>query len=234
MFEIQEGKLIHGDTVLGPVSALFVDSAELLPLKEKHGIVRLQMPYRIDMVFVAGEKVVGVESKKPDDLVSSTLNRRLARQIRVLMREVDIAVLLLKGGLPSFTDIDPGVIHNLINLQRLGVLIYPVPTRAERVLEYLRELKIRLTSDRSALAAVAGTDRAKPKQLSLLQLVKGVGPASEQKLLKQFGGLYEVLTADEDSLVKAGLKRSIAQGLRNLVDASIIRESKGEESEHAN
>ena len=97
MFTIQDDDLLYNGEYFGPKTALYIDSNELKKLKGE-GVVRRTMPSRIDMVFVAGDSVIGVESKKPGDLDTSIRAGRLARQMRTLMKEVDVPCLLLRNG----------------------------------------------------------------------------------------------------------------------------------------
>ena len=104
------------------------------------------MPSRIDMVFVAGGKVIGIESKKANDLKNSVLKGRLSRQMRTLMSEVDVPCLLMRGvpkkwrGIKkqnAFNDDMFEVWHELVSLQALGVIVLPGPLEDDLVLKWL-------------------------------------------------------------------------------------------------
>lgn len=94
-----DGQVAYQGEKLG--SGLIADYNELKLLTEKDGVTHMETPHRIDMLFAAGDKVVGVESKKPSDLVTSFNSRRLARQFRTLLSAVDIPVLLKRGVWPE-------------------------------------------------------------------------------------------------------------------------------------
>ena len=224
MFSTDDGKLLHDGKVVGPASALYVDSSELREVGREDGVIRAQTPHRIDMVFVAGDKTVGVESKRPQDLIDSTRNRRLARQVRKLMVEVDVPVLLLRGGTPLVDRSLLPVMLNLVNLQRLGVLVYPVPTPDWAVVPFLEQLRASIASDKSVYSAVAGTDTRKTPPKSLLQLIKGIGPETERKLVGHFGDVTRVLLATSDELVDAGLSQRTADLLTSLVAGGSVEE----------
>ena len=210
MFELRDDGLYHDARRLGPRHALYVDSGELTTLGREQGVAHLAMPAHIDFVFVAGSRIVGCESKRPDDLVSSTHAKRLARQMRVLLREVNVPALVLRGGLP-FADAE--TLENLVWLQALGVMLLPTGARDTDVLEALSTYApILADGSRSALAAVAGTDKGKPR--SVLGAVKGVGPAREALLRTKFGSTRAVFAASKDELRAAGLSKGLVERIR--------------------
>ena len=95
MFTIEGNNLYHDDVLFGPTYNLYIDANELkdVPYGEPSWLIRRPMPSRIDMVFVAGGKVVGIESKKANDLKDSITKGRLSRQMRTLIGEVDVCLL---------------------------------------------------------------------------------------------------------------------------------------------
>ncbi len=96
-----ENIYISPDEILGDKHFLHVDYNELKGQNESNKVIHHTMPGRIDMIFAAGDKVIGVESKKPEDLINSIMNRRLARQFKKLREMVDIPILLIKGPIPE-------------------------------------------------------------------------------------------------------------------------------------
>ena len=88
MFRADGDDLYYNDIKFGPATNLYVDTNELkdIPDGMNSWLVRRPMPSRIDMVFVAGDKVVGIESKKANDLRSSVISGRLSRQMRTCSR----------------------------------------------------------------------------------------------------------------------------------------------------
>ena len=223
-FEVKDGGMYFGARRLGPVDGLYVDTGELPSLKEGDGVRRMQMPRRVDFVFAAGEKTVGGESKKPSDLISSTWSGRLARQIRVLHETVDVSVLLLKGGVPSFDDADAATtIINLVRLECLGVLLLPCPSRDKDVLLRLVEYrKLLVPESRAAFAAVAWTDEGRTKRDNgsggLLRAIKGVGASRAAALHKYFGSTAAVLMATEQELREAGVSAKLAKRIREVAE----------------
>ena len=61
MFTIEGNNLYHDGVLFGPMYNLYIDANELkdIPCGEPSWLVRRPMPSRIDMVFVAGNRVVG-------------------------------------------------------------------------------------------------------------------------------------------------------------------------------
>ena len=200
MFRVSGDSLCYGDAVLGPRTALFVDSGELKGAVD--GIVRLNTPHRIDMVFCAGERVVGVECKLPQDLLSSHASKRLARQMRVLLDVVDVACLGLRG-LPGggFTAWAQPLWNDLVRLQALGVVLLPLSSNDLYVPAQFAEYSEFLSGGRAPLAAVAGTDKARRVSRGpgwFLKMLKGVGPVAAAKLHGKFGSTRAALNATAD------------------------------------
>ena len=87
-FTVQDNNLIWDNEILGSTTALYADANEKLVGKDVIG--NKQTPHRIDYLMVAGENVVGVESKTVNDLIASWVKGRLQRQLKVLYETVDI------------------------------------------------------------------------------------------------------------------------------------------------
>ena len=210
---------------LGPASALYADRGELRGATRKDGVVHLTMPHRIDMVFTAGTAIVGGESKKPQDLVDSSTRRRLHRQMDTLIKQVDVPTLMLRGSLPHFNGLEnKDVMFQLVCLQRLGVILLPLPIHTPYALDFLsrfRDALVPLNESRTALSAIRGTDARKVDagvhQPSLLRAIKGVGPELEVKLITEFGSPLEVMMASEDELRGAGASKTVANRIKELV-----------------
>ena len=177
------------------------------------------MPSRIDCVFTAGDLVIGGESKRAQDLVDSTRSRRLARQMRVLIDNVDIPALLLRSYLPDFNSLDNlDVMFNLLCLQQLGVRILPLPYESHAALTYLLRYREALVNDsRTPLSAIRGSDERKVEGGSLLRKIKGIGPTMEAKLREEFGSTLAVLKASEEELRKAGMSVKVVERMKEMV-----------------
>lgn len=206
MFRVEAGSLWYLERELGPSSALFADWNELVGLDERNGVVHLETPMRIDFVFMAGPKVVAVESKKPNDLEASISARRLARQVRAMIRAADVVCLMCRG----FPTVDFGENstvwwEEIVRFQSLGVLVLAGPCDDWQVPEYLARLCPILSGTANTLQALAGTDRRRPSG-GLLRGVPGVGPATESKLRARFGSALGALNQVDNWPVSAKIK----------------------------
>ena len=220
MFTVSDGQLWFNDTSLGSSKALYADSQEFPGVGVADGVIHRHMPLRIDAVFVVGGKVVGCESKKPQDLVDSTRCRRLARQMRTLLEHTDIPTLLLRGAMPEFTTSENmDVMNNLVCLQQLGVTLLPTPVSSKLALQFLAGYRRALTPDsRTPLSALRGTDEKKRAEGTLLRSIKGVGARLEEKLLTVFTTPLAVLTATRDELKSAGANATVANRIKEMVE----------------
>lgn len=221
-FSVTDDGLYYGTRRLGHRDGLYVDTSELKSLGKKDGVARLVMPHRIDAVFAAGSRVVGAESKRPGDLVTSTRSGRLGRQTTTLLETVDVPVLLMRNW-PNVDDpAIADVVVNLVRLECLGVLLLPCPTDDEGVLAFLREYRTFLADgSRAALAAIAWTDRrrvAEPYgQGRFLRNIKGLGTAMKERLYEHFGSTRAVLNATEEELRAAKVPAKVRERIREAM-----------------
>ena len=181
---------------------VFVDRGEF---KRAVGVKRRLNPKRIDIMFEAEGRTVGIESKKPDDLVSSTRSRRLARQLRALVETVDVPCLMLRGGWPQVDwkwEVPLDVYVVLVSAQMMGIIILPGPEMDADLVPWLEMYRPVLLGKARARIALAGSDRKRPP--SLLRAVPGVGEGLERKLLAAKGSVREVLLASDEDWRRAG------------------------------
>ena len=157
------------------------------------------------------------ESKRADDLVSSTRSRRLARQVRTMRRYVDdsgVVAVVLRGGVPSFDDVEcSDVIVNLVRLQCLGVALLPCPAGDRQLYERLlvyRELLV--PGSRSPLAAVAGSDNPLKHSGYSLVGMKGLGAKRVDALLR-----FAVERATSEELQGLLRSKKLTERLREVV-----------------
>jgi ERCC4-type nuclease len=223
MFTIKNDKLYHDGVLFGPTYNLYVDANELkdVPYGVHSWLIRRPMPSRIDMVFVAGDKVVGIESKKANDLRSSISQGRLSRQMRTLIDEVDVPCLLMRGvpkkwrGIKrqnSFNEDIFDIWEELVQLQALGVYILPGPYDDALVLKWLNRYGPALSGGRAALAAIKSTDtkRAKSKRKGwFLENIKGVGVKIATKLHSHFGSTRGALLAEPNEWRQLGVPKAV-------------------------
>ena len=213
MFKILNDNLYHDGVLMGPKTQLYVDSNELkeIPKDMSDTVIRMRMPHRIDMVFTTGDKVIGIESKKANDLHDSINKHRLSRQLRMLMSEVDVPCLLMRGipkrwhGIKKQNAFNEDVFHiwwELVSYQALGIFILPGPSHDELVLPWLAQYSVYLAGGRSPLASIKQSDlqSAKPKQPGwFLKNIKGIGDRYATKLHNHFGSTRNALLADYGS-----------------------------------
>jgi ERCC4-type nuclease len=210
VFKIKGDDLYHDEVLVGPKNQLYIDSNELkeLPLDISDHIQRIKMPHRIDMVFTTGDKVIGIESKKAKDLNDSINKHRLSRQLRMLMSEVDVPCLLMRGIPKRWRGIKKQNAFNedmfriwweLVSYQALGIFILPGPSHDELVLPWLEHYSIYLAGGRSPLASIKQSDiqPTKPKRPGwFLKNIKGIGDRYATKLHNHFGSTRNALLAE--------------------------------------
>jgi len=223
MFTIEGNSLYHDGVLFGPMHHLYIDANELkdVPYGEPNWLVRRPMPSRIDMVFVAGDKVVGVESKKANDLKDSITKGRLSRQMRTLIGEVDVPCLLMRGVPKKWRGIKKMNVFNedmfevwqeLVQLQALGVYILPGPVDDKLVPHWLKRYSPILSGGRAALAAIKQTDirPAKPKYKGwFLTNIKGIGERIATKLYNRFGSTRRALLAEPEEWRELGVSQTV-------------------------
>ncbi len=223
-FTIKDDELYYGKAVLGPSSALYADANEGL---SGSGVVGdVQTPHRIDYIFVSEGRVVGIESKTVNDLISSWLCGRLQRQLRTLFETVDIPVLMLRGigGLKPYKMLEgfPDLMDDLLKFQLMstatsGGLIHFASRHdafgaldgLKRMLDGRKNLRT-IVADRYEKKLVKGTVREKN-----LQLIKGCGEVMAKKLAR-FGSLRDVLNATGPQLKKAGANKTVIASVKGL------------------
>ena len=225
MFTIEGNNLYHDGVLFGPMYNLYIDANELkdIPCGEPSWLVRRPMPSRIDMVFVAGDKVVGIESKKANDLKDSITKGRLSRQMRTLIGEVDVPCLLMRGvpkkwrgikKMNGFNEDMCEVWEELVQLQALGVYILPGPVDDTLVPKWIKRYSPILSGGRAALAAIKQTDirPAKPKyQGWFLANIKGIGERIATKLYNHFGSTRGALLAEPKEWRDLGVPQKVVE-----------------------
>ena len=206
-------------------SVLRVDSSErhsaLFDLAQASG----HFDVRLERLAV-GDYFVGagvlVERKTYADFAMSLVDGRLFPQAAALARSPHRPVLLLEGPKPSrMPDVHPhalkGAIVSLAVLWRLPVVHARDPEDALWVLRCLAD-----QIGRTEPGVLKRYDR-KPKRLAskkiyMLQGLPGIGPALADRLLRHFGTVEQVITADEITLMQvAGLGRTKARRIREIV-----------------
>ena len=149
---IQGDELWWAGKRIGPTSKIYAYPGERSHLGEE-GVEVCQTPNRIDLLFTAGERVVGCEVKQARDLVSSHRSRRLHRQLATLIKTVAVPCLVVRGldnlgaRVMSVHPKPEQFWADWVNWQTRGIYILPVPME-----NYLP----RLLLYRAALATIEG------------------------------------------------------------------------------
>ena len=229
-YHVQGGLLYFGAGVIGPKTELYVDAGDILGLEGAPGVKHMRMPLRVDLVWVIGERVIGMESKHASDLVTSQSCRRLARQMRALRGVVDVPCLFLRGlpmgGLDEFanyqlgTSNSPGLWDDLVRLQYLGVVLVPGPARDEDIPRWLKEYSPFLADTRNVLSALAGTDRKRAQAQGsgwFLRNIRGIGPVMAMRLHLRFGSTIAALKATDEEWRKVGVGPKIIERRKELM-----------------
>ena len=223
--EIRDGCMYHDDKLLAKCDALIADSKELSSLTESQGVVHISTPHRIDLLFCAGEKIVGVECKKPEDFINSWQGRRLARQVKTMLAECDVSVIAVKGVLSTAKPYRPvnweRIWMEVVGWQMAGVLVLEVPESDGGVLRYMAGLKQIISSTNPSARALAGSDMRVSRERRpgwLLRRIPTIGPAASNKLMDNFNTVSNVLGATDRQLHKAGLNRNQVAEIRKALN----------------
>ena len=225
MFHVHDGQIYCCDQngPMGPVTSLFCEHNELKSLGAKEGVVHRTLPEHIDMVFAAGENVVGVESKRLGDFMSSWACGRLSRQINTLLSFTDRTLLLLRWEycqMPLLSlcpeVVGPAKISwwaDIARYQQLGVTVAFGPRSDRDVPAVLAALRPVLAGGRNPLAAIVRTDkRRQPNNpRSFLQNIKGIGPNIAAKLHSTFGSTAAALMASDEQWKAAGVSAAVIE-----------------------
>jgi len=163
-----------------------------------------------------------IERKTYADFASSLADGRLFPQAAALARSPHRPIVLLEGPrAPQMPDVHPhalkGAMVSLAVMWRLPVIHARDPGDSLRILRFLAQ---QLASTDPGI--LQRYDR-KPKRLAsrklyMLQGLPGVGPALANRLLRQFGSVEHVITADQSLLMQVrGIGPTKAQRIRKLV-----------------
>lgn len=216
-FTVINGQLTCGAVVLGPSTALYADNGELVGTTIKLGVVHTTTPYRIDIVFAVDDKVVTVELKRGQDLVTSHDTRRLARQL-VTMGQVSDTVVL---GMVNVQDFYADLELDLVSYQMMGVVLVKLPTTPRAIVSYLAKLRPILGQTRSVLRPFAWTDidlkRRHTGPGHLLRSIPFVGPKLVQNLLDRYGSSLVALSGTDEEWKLCGANKRVLTARREAL-----------------
>lgn len=222
MLEVKDGQLQQGDSGLGPSTALFIDVGE--PTPNNGAYIKTKLPNRLDYAFCLDNgKVVGLESKTVSDLISSWRSRRLQRQLRDMLSEVDIPVLLVRASDEIdyiMLDAWPEIQVDLVKWQLIGGYLFMAPYETEHLFSFLSEAKAAMNGQRNLRTIISGVDRTKPKgnkqEAALQAIIKGCGPVMSKKLIGTFHTVGGVLRAKDKELREAGATSAVVRRVAGL------------------
>ena len=142
------------------------------------------------------------ESPMPELVIIDGGKGQLSRVAETLSEMGVSGVTLL--GIAKGPDRKPGM-EQLFLYPNNEALILPANSPALHLLQQIR--------DESHRFAITGhrKQRAKARQVSVLEEIAGVGPARRRELLRHFGGLQELISAGEEDIAAVeGISRALA------------------------
>jgi len=229
-FTVRDGSIYFGSKLLGPSDQIIVDYNELVGVDT---VTHVTMPRRIDGVMAVEGKVVGIESKRPDDLLNSFLSRRLKRQLVTLRETVDLPVLLLRGEIPTLTTYNAGrekvtwdragltpLFEELARWQMLGAVVLHGPENPADVPPFLLSMQKVLSGGRNVLVAVAGTDQKPDRERRpgwLLRRIPGIGAKTSVTLHKAAGSTLIALSASPERLYEWGMNKAVVKAIQEAI-----------------
>ena len=232
-FHIKDDHIHYKDSDLGASSLIHCDYNELVGVSERSGVVHHVMPERIDAVMGVGEKVIGIESKRPADLLNSFLVRRLKRQLRTLLALTDMPVLLIRGEITDMVTYDgkgrainwdrkklQPLFEELARWQMLGAVVLHGPEDARDVPDFLFGMTKILSGGRNVLVAVSGTDQNQERESRrgwLLRRIPGIGNKTSSKLHSAAGSTLNVLSASPQELDEWGANKRVVKAIKEAI-----------------
>lgn len=211
-FTILNGMLNFGPKVIGPATALYCAPSELKGLTERQAVVHTVLPFNIDVVFVAEDKVVGVELKRGQDLSSSHDTHRLSRQLATIGNTCDVVVL----GISNAQDVPVDFEQDMVAYQMMGVILVNLPSTPRLVVAELAQLRPVFGGTRAILAPFKWFDiELKPNEQQrekrgwLLRTIPGIGEKLSLKLLDKFGSTMVALNATDEQWEQLKIPRRV-------------------------
>jgi len=229
-FTVKNGDIHFGKRNLGSADSLHVDYNELVGVE---GVEHHTMPRRIDGVMAVEGRVLGIESKKPADLLNSFMVRRLKRQLATLLAVTDMPVLLIRGEIRDIVTYSYGrekllwtykelapLYEELARWQMLGAVVLHGPDAPDAVPAYLDGMRKVLSGGRNVLVAISGTDQEQPKERRpgwLLRRIPGIGAKTSVKLHNAAGSTLTALSAPPERLDEWGMNKAVAKAIQEAI-----------------
>ncbi len=206
---------------------IYIDVNEDYAVRDRAEFAVARLPCDIAWRAQDGQ-VIGIEVKRSGDLMTSWLSRRLQRQVRALIEQVDVPVLGLRLSHSPILgydlyQFDSEILDLVLDLAAwsvgFGAIVFIPPND---VPDYLLMLRARLDSESGRRRILAGSDHrpvrdGSPCTNALQNLGLGVGPVIASRLEQAFGGdIVAILTAPDEELVRAGAHRGIVRRIKEL------------------
>lgn len=214
-YEITSEGVVFDGRKVGPVAVLVSHSEPDVKALQKAGATKAVLPVG-DYLVPVGDKVLGIESKRPMDLESSRRSRRLQRQLRWLREACDYYALGIRAdSVWHGVELDEETLVSIAEWQAIGGLLLLLPSNPARLVGYLRGLQAVMKPGPHLFNVIAGTDldRARLKVsgcqcvVALRRLVKGVGPRLAARLAEATEHNWRRVLYDEELVRSTGGKR---------------------------
>jgi DNA excision repair protein ERCC-4 len=207
------------------VHHLVVDHAEshsaLLDAVRQSGVFEIRMVHLTTGDYLIDDEVL-VERKSVADFAASLVDGRLFPQVARLAHSRYRSLLLIDGPTAAvIPDVHPhsveGALVSITAMWRVPVLHASDPEQAVRLLRFLAE-QVRGPRHRVLRRLDRKPKRFASRRLFLLQGLPGVGPALADRLLRHFGSVERIVSADLSALTQVqGVGTKKAARIRELV-----------------
>lgn len=208
-----------------PVYQLAVDHAEshsaFLDAVRRSGVFDVRMVHLATGDYLIEDEVL-VERKSVADFNASLVDGRLFPQVARLAHSAHRSLLLIDGQTADvMPDVHPhsveGALVSIAAMWRVPVLHASDPEQAVRLLRFLAE-QVRGPRHRVLRRLCRKPKRLASKRLFLVQGLPGVGPALADRLLRHFGSVERIISADVSALTQVrGVGTKKAAHIRQLV-----------------
>jgi Fanconi anemia group M protein len=211
--------------VVGTMHRMVVDHSErtapLLTRVHESGAFTVEMSRLPTGDYLIDDRIL-IERKTRVDFIASLIDGRLFPQVARLAHSKYRSLMLIEGPEPSTApDVHPhsvaGALVSIAAMWRLPVLHSTDVDESYRLLRFLAE-----QGNQCCQTVLPRYDR-KPKRLAtrrlfVLQGLPGVGPGLALRLLRRFGSVERVFTAEADALAAVpGIGPKKAAGIRETV-----------------
>ena len=172
---------------------------------------------------------VGVELKTVEDFVDSIVDGRLLEQLKLLKKSFEKPVVVIQGSrdLYGVRNVHPNAIRGMLATVAVSYGIPLVFTVDEKDTAGFLIAVARREQSSGSRDFSPHADRKplslKEQQEYIVSAIPGVGPALAKTLLKEFGSVKAVFSADVDALTKvSGVGKKIAESIVRVLNESYL------------